>query len=332
MNFEKTISVVDSHTAGEPFRLVTSGIPSIKGKTMADKLNYFKDNFDDLRCGLMHEPRGHADMFGGILTEPVTDKAHFGLIFMEGAGYLNMCGHGTIAAITIILETGLLKMQAPTTEVILDTPAGLVKCMAQCENGRVIDVAIENVPSFLYKEKLPVVVEDKTYKVDVSFGGSFFGLICEDELDFPISVENLPKLKELADKLEVAINEQHSFQHPEHNHINTVDLIEFYNKEKCDKYDSKNVVIFGGAIDRSPCGTGTSAKLGMLYHYDKLKKGEKYKYASIIESVFEGTILDVVKVGEYNAVIPEIKGSAYITGFNNIVFDKEDPYFNGFKI
>ncbi len=332
MNFDKMVTAVDSHTAGEPFRLITGGIPPIKGKNMAQKLQYFKDNFDDLRCGLMHEPRGHADMFGGFLTEPVTDEAHFGLIFMEGAGYLNMCGHGTIAAITIILETGLLKMEYPTTEVVLDTPAGLVKCLATCKDGKVLDVAIKNVPSFLYKEKLPVTVDGKEYKVDVSFGGSFFGLVDEKDLGESISIDNLPKLKHLADEIEKELNKNYTFEHPELKHITTVDLIEFYRKDKCEKFDAKNVVIFGGSVDRSPCGTGTSAKLGLLYHYNELAKGETYKYASIIESVFEGTILDTTKVGDFEAVIPQIKGSAYITGYNNIVFDKADPHYNGFVI
>ncbi len=332
MNFEKLITVVDSHTAGEPFRLITGGTPPVIGKTMAEKLNFFKKNYDDLRTGLMHEPRGHADMFGGILTEPVTSEADLGLIFMEGAGYLNMCGHGTIAAITIILETGLLKMHYPTTEVVLDTPAGLVRCLATCDNGKVVNVSIKNVPSFLYKEKLPVNIEGKEIKVDVSFGGSFFGLVSEEEIGIDISLDNISKLKELADKIEKELNDKYDFEHPELSHINTVDLIEFYKKEKTDKYDAKNVVIFGGSVDRSPCGTGTSAKLGALYHYNELEVGKPFRYASIIQSVFEGTILDTTKVGKFNAVIPQIVGSAYITGYNNIVFDKADPYYNGFRI
>lgn len=332
MIFERSITVVDSHTAGEPFRLVTGGIPPIKGKTMAEKLSYFKQEFDSVRTGLMHEPRGHADMFGGVLTEPVTEEADFGILFIEGAGYLNMCGHGTIAAITIILETGLLKMEYPVSKVVLDTPAGLVKCTAKCENSKVLSVSLENVPSFLYKEGLVVDIDGRDVKVDVSFGGSFFGLVSQEELGVEVSLENLPKLKELADKIEHQLNEKYEYSHPELPHIKTVDLVEIYKKLDNGLADAQNVVIFGGSVDRSPCGTGTSAKIGTLYNKGQLKEGEVFKYASIIESVFEGKIVGTRKVGEFDACIPEITGSAYIVGFNNIVWDKHDPYFNGFKL
>ncbi|MFV0520169.1 MAG: proline racemase family protein [Lachnospirales bacterium] len=334
MIFDRNITVVDSHTAGEPYRLVTGGIPPIKGNTMSEKLKYFIDNYDSLRTGLMHEPRGHSDMFGGILTEPVSSEADFGIIFMEGAGYLNMCGHGTIATVTIILETGLLKMEYPETCVTLDTPAGLVKCIAKCENNKVISVSLVNVPSFLYKRDLPVEIDGKEYKVDIAFGGSFFCLINEKELMIDISVENLPELKSFAEKFEQELNnnDKYEFKHPLLPHIKTVDLIEIYKKLDGKEADAQNVVIFGGSVDRSPCGTGTSAKLSTLYAKGELKEGEVFKYASVIGSVFQGKIIGTTKVGEFDAVIPEITGSAYIYGFNNLVWDKHDPYYAGFRL
>ncbi len=332
MIFDRSIKVVDSHTEGEPFRLVVEGLPEIKGDTMTEKREYFKSNHDDIRTGIIHEPRGHADMFGGILTKPTKDKADFGIIFIEGFGYLNMCGHGTIAAITIILETGLKKMEYPTTKVVLDTPAGLVTCLAKCEGEKVVSVSIKNVPSFLYKENLEVEIDNKKVKVDISFGGSFFALVSEEEIGLKISPENLNELEDFAEKLEKELNENFTFSHPTLPHIKTVDLVEIYGKSDDEKFDAKNVVIFGGAVDRSPCGTGTSAKMGALYAKGKLKVGQDFKYSSIIGSVFNGKILDTVKVGEYDAIIPEITGSAYITGFNNLLWDKTDPYYNGFKI
>ncbi len=332
MIFERSITCIDSHTAGEPFRLVTGGISPIKGKTMAEKLKYFKENCDEVRKGIMQEPRGHANMFGGILTVPVTEGADFGILFMEGAGYLNMCGHGTIAAVTIILETGLLKMEYPTTSVVLDTPSGLVKCIAKCEDSKVIEVSMENVPSFLYKENLPVVVDGKEYKVDISFGGSFFALVSEKEIGIDLKIENLPKLKVIAGKLEKSLNDTYRFLHPTLTHITTVDLVEIYSENTDSDADAKNVVIFDGSVDRSPCGTGTSAKIAALYAKGKLKDGETFKYASIIDSILEGKVVGTTKVGDFEAIIPEITGSAYITGINNILFDRHDPYFNGFKI
>ncbi len=332
MIFDRSITVVDSHTVGEPFRLATGGIPPIIGKTMPEKLAYFQENYDHLRTGMMHEPRGHADMFGGILTDPVNEDSDFGILFCEGAGYLNMCGHGTIAAITIILETGLKTMEYPTTEIKLDSPAGQLTCVAYCDNNKVTKVSLTNVPAFFYKKDLSVEVDGKEYKFDVSFGGSFFALVNEQELGMEISVENLPKLKYLADKFEHLINEKYDFAHPNLPHIKTVDLIEFYGKSTSDSADAKNVVIFGGAVDRSPCGTGTSAKLAALSHYGKLNKGEKFVYESIIGSQFEGEIVDYTTVGEYDAVVPMITGSAYIVGFNNLVWDITDPFYDGFKI
>lgn len=332
MIFDRMITVIDSHTVGEPFRLATGGIPPIHGKTMPEKLAYFKENLDYLRTGMMYEPRGHADMFGGILTDPVNDDSDYGILFCEGAGYLNMCGHGTIAAITIILETGLKKMEYPTTTVTLDSPAGQLTCVAYCENSKVTKVSLTNVPSFLYKQDLSVEIDGKEYKFDVSYGGSFFALVDEEEVGVKIDPSNLPRLKYLAERFEHLINEKYDFVHPELPHIKTVDLVEFYGKSTSENADAKNVVIFGGAFDRSPCGTGTSAKLAALSHYGKLKLGEKFVYESIIGSTFEGEIVDTTKVGSYDAIVPMITGSAYIVSFSNLVWDDSDPFYNGFKI
>ncbi|MFV0441218.1 MAG: proline racemase family protein [Lachnospirales bacterium] len=332
MMFKQSVTVVDSHTEGEPYRLVTGNVPKIVGKTMSEKLKYFKENYDDLRKGLMHEPRGHADMFGGILTEAVSETSDFGILFIEGAGYLNMCGHGTIATITIILETGLKEMEYPKTTVTLDTPAGTVVCTAQCENGQVKSVSFENVPSFLYKEDAKVVIDEKEYVVDIAFGGSFFALVNVEQLGVEINLDNLSVLKSFAKKMEREVNKQVEISHPWLEHITTVDLVEIYGKPDNDEADAKNVVIFGGSVDRSPCGTGTSAKLGTLYAKGKLRPNEVFRYASIIDSKFYGKIVAETNVGDFKAVVPEITGSAYITGFNTILWDENDPYYNGFQI
>jgi len=333
MKFDKTITVVDSHTEGEALRFITSGIGYIPGATMPEKQKYFRENLDHLRTGILFEPRGHNDQFGAVLTEPVTPGADFGIVFIECAGYLNMCGHGTIATITCALETGLVKMQYPMTTVKMDTPAGLIECVAECEDGRVKNVELTNVPSFLYMTDASVEVDGKEYVFDISFGGSFFAIIHQSKIGLDITVENVPELRVIAQKIEDAINEKYVMNHPELPHIKTVELIEIYGDPVSPEADAQNVVIFGGgSVDRSPCGTGTSAKLGLMYAKGQIKVGEKFVYESIIGSLFEGKIKETVMVGDFEAVIPQIKGSAYITGFNQLVWDETDPFYDGFKI
>lgn len=333
MKLYKSITCVDSHTVGEPLRMITGGLGHIPGNTMPEKQKYFRENLDHLRTGLMFEPRGHNDQFGAVLTEPVTPGADFGIIFIECAGYLNMCGHGTIASITIALETGIVEMKYPTTIVKMDTPAGLIECLAQCEDGRVTSVSLTNVPAFLYMKDATAVVDGKEYRFDISFGGSFFALIKAEDIGLEIKVENITALRDFSQKLEDAINEKYTMNHPELPHIKTVDLIEIYGPPVSEGADAQNVVIFGGgSVDRSPCGTGTSAKLGMMYAKGLIKENEPFVYESIIGSKFIGKIIGTTKVGDFDAVIPQITGSAYITGFNNLVWDETDPFRNGFKL
>lgn len=333
MRFRKMVSVVDSHTAGEALRFVTAGIGHLPGNTMPEKQKYFRENLDHMRTGLMFEPRGHNDQFGAVLTEPVTPGADFGVVFIECAGYLNMCGHGTIASITCAIETGLVEMVEPVTKVKMDTPAGLIECDANCEDGRVTSVTLTNVPAFLYMEGATAEVDGKEYTFDISFGGSFFAIIHQSQIGLDIDVKNIPQIRDFAQKLEDAINEKYTMEHPELPHIKTVDLVEIYGDPKSEDADAQNIVVFGGgSIDRSPCGTGTSAKLGMMHAKGQIKEGEPFVYESVLKTKFVGKIVGTTKVGKFDAVIPQITGSAYITGFNNIVWDETDPYQDGFKL
>ena len=334
MIFSRGIQAIDSHTAGEPTRIITGGIPHIPGKTMAEKKEYLEKNLDHIRTALMLEPRGHNDMFGSILTSPCADEADLGIIFMDGGGYLNMCGHGTIGAVTSSIETGIITMVEPVTKVVLDTPAGIVKAEAQVENGKVKSVAFKNVPSFLYKRDVKVNLEGVgEVTLDISFGGSFFAIIKSSELGLSVIPDNTSKLLPLALKLRDAINEQVELQHPTLSHIKTVDLVEIYEAPTHPEATYKNVVIFGqGQVDRSPCGTGTCAKMAALHAKGELKVGEKFVYESILGTLFYGDIVETTKVGEYDAIIPRVAGSAYITGFNHFVIDETDPVKYGFVL
>lgn len=332
MKFSRTIQAIDSHTAGEATRIVVGGIPNIKGNTMPEKKQYLEDHLDHIRTAIMLEPRGHNDMFGSVMTQPCNPDADFGIIFMDGGGYLNMCGHGSIGAMTVAVETGVVPMEEPVTKVVMEAPAGIIKGDVKVENGKVQSVSIFNVPAFLYKKdqevELPGVGK---VKFDISFGGSFFAIVHASQLGLKIEPKNAAKLTDLAMELRDIINRDIEIQHPTLEHIKTVDLVEIWDEPTNEKATYKNVVIFGqGQVDRSPCGTGTSAKLATLHARGELKEGEKFVYESILGTLFEGEIVGTTKVGEFDAVLPKITGSAYMTGFNNFLIDEDDPVKYGF--
>ncbi|MDO5062549.1 MAG: proline racemase [Peptostreptococcaceae bacterium] len=333
MIFSRGLHAIDSHTAGEPTRIIVGGIPNIKGATMPEKKEYLEKHLDHLRTAVMLEPRGHNDMFGSILLAPVAEEADLGIIFMDGGGYLNMCGHGTIGAVTAAIETGMVPMVEPVTKVVLEAPAGIVRAEAQVENGKVKSVAFVNVPAFLYKKDQKVMLDGKEITFDISFGGSFFAIVNAKQFGLEIKPENTTKLTDVALKLRDIINAEIEIQHPELAHIKTVDLVEIYDEPTHPEATYKNVVIFGqGQVDRSPCGTGTSAKLATLHAKGEIKEGDKFVYESILGTLFYGEIVGTTKVGEYDAVIPKVAGSAYITGFNHFVIDETDPVKYGFVL
>ena len=332
MKFSRSIQAIDSHTAGEATRIVVGGIPNIKGNSMPEKKEYLEENLDYLRTAIMLEPRGHNDMFGSVMTQPCCTDADFGIIFMDGGGYLNMCGHGTIGAMTAAIETGVVPAVEPVTHVVMEAPAGIIRGDVTVVDGKAKEVSFLNVPAFLYKEGVEVDLPGVgTVKFDISFGGSFFAIIHASQLGLKIEPQNAGKLTELAMKLRDIINEKIEIQHPTLAHIKTVDLVEIYDEPTHPEATYKNVVIFGqGQVDRSPCGTGTSAKLATLHAKGELKVGEKFVYESILGTLFKGEIVEETKVADFNAVVPKITGSAYITGFNHFVIDEEDPLKHGF--
>ncbi|SFH69656.1 proline racemase [Tindallia magadiensis] len=334
MKFTKGIHTIDSHTMGEPTRIVVGGIPQIPGNSMADKKSYLENNLDYMRTSLMHEPRGHNDMFGSIITASTVEEADFGIIFMDGGGYLNMCGHGSIGAATVAVEAGMVQVEEPYTNLVMESPAGLIKAKVKVEDGKAKEVSIVNVPSFLYKEDVVIQVpEIGDVKMDISFGGSFFAIINAKELGVKVEMEQSDVLLKLGLKIRDIVNNTVEMQHPEQKHIKTVDLVEIYDEASNEEADYKNVVVFGqGQLDRSPCGTGTSAKLATLHAKGQLGIDEKFVYESITGTMFKGRIMETTEVGDFKAVIPEITGSAYITGFNHFVIDPDDPLKHGFSL
>lgn len=328
---DKTFLAVDSHTMGEPTRIILDGFPELHGETMMDRKKYLEKNYDHYRTALMLEPRGHKDMFGAVVMKPVSEEADLGVIFMDSGGYLNMCGHGSIGTATVAVETGLVEVTEPYTNVVLEAPAGIIRTKVKVENGRAIEVSILNVPAFLYKEGIEIEVEGYgNIPVDISFGGSFFALVDTEKIGITIEQKNLEALTDLGMKLMEKINEAVEISHP-YLDITTVDLVEFYGKADSSKADLKNVVIFGEAqADRSPCGTGTSAKLAYLYEKGKIELGEEFVYESITGSMFRGVATKELDINGKRAIIPKITGSAYITGLNQLLLHDYDPLEYGF--
>lgn len=338
-NYGDVLEVIDAHTEGEFCRVVTGGFKEPEGKDMIEKKQFMRNNMDGLRSALMLEPRGHREMFGAFLCNPVHSEADFGVIFMDTGGYLNMCGHCTIGAVTVILEGGLKPMKEGENEVVLDAPAGIIRTKAIVENGKVTSVTLTNVPAFVYKDNLETEIEfmGQHYRIPytISFGGSFFALVDTRKIPgFPkIVPANATWYSNIGMDLLAKINAEQKVKHPLLD-INTVDLMEFYGETPNPaKAHLRNCVVFGDhSVDRSPCGTGTSAKLATLYHEGKIKVGEEFRYESIIGSIFKGVIKETAKVGDIPAVIPMITGTAYLTGQADYIIDPDDPQTYGFVV
>lgn len=329
----KTFRVVDSHTMSEPTRVIYDGFPELHGSTMMERKEYLEAHYDHYRRALMLEPRGHRDMFGALLTEPVSPEADLGVIFMDSGGYLNMCGHGSIGSATVAVETGMAAVSEPYTEVVLEAPVGRIRARVKVERGRAVEVSILNVPSFLYRENLSLELEEYgTVPFDIAFGGSFFALVDSEKVGLTLLQENLKQLTDFGMLLREKINRTIAIRHPYLN-ITTVDLVEIYGPADNPAADRKNVVIFGDAqADRSPCGTGTSAKLATLYAKGELAHGEEFVCESITGSLFRGVITAEIDIQGRKAVIPRITGSAYITGYNEWVLDDRNPLRDGFLL
>lgn len=332
MNIARHIITVDYHVMGEPLRIVIGGLPFLKGDSINSKKNYFAENFDHLRSALILEPRGHDNMFGAVLCEPVSDYADVGLFFMHSAGYLDMCGHGIIGAVTSVVELGLLNKKIESvTEVILETPAGLIYAYAHVEHGVVGHVKFRNVPSFvLYKNLMVPVPGFKEISVDIAYGGNFFCLASAKELGVEIKRDNIQNLILLGMKLLKLVNETACVYHPGCSGLRKVELVEIY---QGGNQTNKNCVVFGNnQVDRSPCGSGTSALLAQKYFNNEIKINETLINESIIGTKFIGRAVEEVKVGDFKAIIPEIQGRAHVTGNHHFIIDRDDPLSEGITL
>jgi len=331
---ESVITTIDTHTGGEPTRTVVGGAPSIPGKTMLEKMSYCRENLDWIRKALLYEPRGHSGMMGIILTEPTHPDADIGVIYLETYGYPPMCGHGTMGVCTALVESGLVKPEEPVTSIVLDTPAGLTPVKVHVEDGKAKSVSIRMTPSFVYAKDV-IVKMPKYGKIimDISYAGTFYAIIPATSMGIEIRPENAREIIEKGRSVRDAINAQIEIQHPEFDFMNSCTHIEFYGDPEDSRADVKNAVFFADSwIDRSPCGTGTAARMASLYKRGELKLNEEFVHESTIGSIFTATALEETSVGNYPAIITEVTGSAYIMGINQFYMDPEDPHRHGFKL
>ena len=323
------ITTIDAHAAGEPLRVITSGIPPIPGDTILAKRRYARENLDHLRRALMFEPRGHADMYGCILTEPVTPDGDLGVLFMHNEGYSTMCGHGVIALITILLETAILE---PREVIRLDTPAGRVTARANVEGARVHSVAFENVPSFAYKlDQLVEVAGIGRVRYDLAFGGAYYAYCKAQELGVRIVPDEFRKLIEVGMAVKRAVMNSLAIKHPFEEDMGFLYGTIIDGPPLGADAHSRNVCIFAeGEVDRSPTGTGVSGRVALEYAKGRSALGDSFVIESLIGTRFTGRVVRETNFGAYNAVIPEVEGSATITGRHEFLIAPDDPLKNGF--
>ncbi len=329
----KTFFCIDAHTCGNPVRLVAGGGPTLVGKNMSEKRQHFLREFDWIRKGLMFEPRGHDMMSGSILYPPSDPSNDVAVLFIETSGCLPMCGHGTIGTVTIMIEEGLV---VPKKEGLLniEVPAGLIRVEYEQKGKKVTSVRLRNIKSFLAAEGLDAMCPDLgELKVDVSYGGNFYAIV-DVQMNFK-GLENFraEQLIGWSRELRKNINDRYKFVHPEDSTINGCSHILWSGKVIDPTSTARNAVFYGDkAIDRSPCGTGTSARMAQWYAKGKLQKGEAFIHESIIGSKFKGRVEDVAEVNGIPAIVPSIEGWAAITGYNTIIIDDDDPYAHGFQV
>jgi len=328
------ILTIDSHIGGEPARLIVGGVGPLPGDTMQKKREYFMEHYDQIRLLLTREPRGHRDMFAACVTEPVSAGARFGLIYMDARRYPYLCGHATMGAVMTLIEAGTIEPDGDESQLTVDTPSGPMQATAHMHSGRVESVAIRMVPSFVYGDNETLSVPGfGQLKVATVCVGGFFVMVSCDQIGLDFSPPNRSRLKELGMQLIHEANQQLTVRHPTRPEVETVDVTEFYDPASDAQGKGKSMVILGeGHMDRSPCGTGTTAKMTLLHHRGQLRLNEAFINTSPLGTTFEGRLVEETRLGDTIAVVAEVRGSASITGVHEFIIDPQDPFQEGFLL
>lgn len=338
MRFSRTISVVGAHAAGGVGDVIVGGVLDVPGKTMYEKMVYFWTKADSLRQLLLNEPRGRASMCTNLVLPPCNPAADAGFLIMESDEYVPMSGSNTICTTTVLLETGMVKMVEPTTQLALDTAAGLVTVTAKCESGKCKSVAFDNVPSFVFALDFEVEVPGiGVVRADIAWGGMIYAVVDASSLDIRIEDHRGKELVEIGEKIKRAVQNKIDPVHPENPGIHGVSNFEFTGPLENDPHGQgktavNTVVVSPGRLDRSPCGTGTCARMAILHARGLLGVGEPFRHVSITGSEFTSHIRGTTTVGDYPAILPTVEGSAWITSFKQVVLDPTDPFPEGFRV
>lgn len=324
------ITTVEMHTGGEPLRIPIAGLPEIKGSNILEKRRYFKANYDHLRTALMFEPRGHADMYGAFITEPISEGADFGTFFIHNEGYSTMCGHAIIALTKFAFETGMIKNDSG--ELIIDAPPGLIRSKAKFKDGKVEETTFLNVPSFLlHRDQTIEVPEIGEVNFDVAYGGAFYAFVDADQLGLKMDASNYNKLIDWGRKIKYAVMENFEIKHPFEEDLSFLYGTIFTGKAHNPDHHSRNVCIFAeGEVDRSATGSGVSARAALHHAKGELREGEKIRIESILDTTMDVEVKSTTTYGPHDAVIPEVSGKAWFSGKNETWIDPEDPLKNGF--
>jgi proline racemase len=334
MRVTRAISTVEVHTGGEPFRIVTSGVPRIPGSTILSRRKWVGENCDELRRALMFEPRGHADMYGGLLTEPVSESADFGVIFMHNVGYSSHCGHGVIALSTAAVELGWVQRTVPETRVGIDTPCGFIEAFVAWDGEHAGRARFVNVPSFLWKRD--VMVQTASFGPvtgDIAYGGAFYFYVDGAAYGLQIRESEVERLKDFGMEVKNAINAAFSIVHPELTDIKDIYGTIISGVPRHPGSSQANCCVFADReVDRSPTGSGTAGRVAQLHARGQLAVGTTLVNESIVGSIFNGRVLSRARLGDFDAVIPEVSGNAFICGFANWILDGRDPQTYGFLV
>jgi len=332
---DRPVRTVDYHTAGEPFRIVTAGVPELEGRRILDRRRWAKENLDDVRRLLVNEPRGHADMYGCFVTPPDDDWADLGVVFFHNEGYSTACGHGTIALVTWAIDSGRIAVEPGSSRVsvTVDVPSGRLACEARLDDeGKVEAVRFRNVPSFVLARDVTVRTSRGPITVDVAYGGAFYATLEAASVGLGLTRADLPQLIALQRELRPALERSLEVVHPAERDLAGIYGVIFW--ERIGPAEQRNVAVFAnGEIDRSPCGSGTSARLAVLHDRGELAIGEPFRHRSLVDSAFEAWVVDEgPAVGRHRSVITEVEGSAYRTGESMFSLDPRDPLGTGFLL
>ena len=334
MQFSHIFEAIDTHTAGNPTRNLIAGVPDILGKTMQEKMAYANANLGWVVSTVMQEPRGHGNMSGTIWLPPCHPEAHMGILFIDASGLMPMCGHSTIGCVTAMLESGRIPLTGDVTEVNIDTAAGLVRTKAYTENGRVVKVTFRNVPSFLYCSGVVDVPEYGKIPYDVAFGGNTYAIADAKYLkNLNLRSGHLAEIIKAAQAFGGAVRKEVDFVHPTDPFLKGISHVMFNTTPDDPKATYRNTVIFlPSSVDRSPCGTGTSARVASLFAKGELGLNQEFIHESVIGTQFTARIVEEVKVGNCKGGVPEVSGRAHFTGLHKFVIDPADPLKHGFRV